>query len=58
MGKMKDLATNLYIVGLADKEGIVGEIEIFGPNRVAVQLYLENLGFTVLWLEELEGNGE
>ena len=58
MGKMKELAKNLYMVGMFDKEGNFMEGEIFGPNRVAVQLKLQDLGFTVLWLEELEGNGE
>lgn len=58
MGKMKDLATNLYAVGLVDKDGKYGNLEIFGPSRIFVQMYLRDLGFDVLWIENLEGDGK
>lgn len=56
MGIFKELAENLYLVGLLDKDGVYHVSEFFGNSEVFVREYLEEIGFRVVSIEKLEGD--
>lgn len=56
VGKMKDLATNLYLVRYLDEDGKDWEEERFGVSRQHVWADLDASGYFVVAITELEGD--